>query len=335
MEYRQIGNTDIRASSIALGAWAIGGGPWWGPADDEESIRTIHAALDAGINLIDTAPLYGYGRSEEVLGKALKGRRDQAVIATKCGLWHQDERGSPFFEQDGFKVTRSLRPDTIRIEIEDSLKRLGVDCIDLYQTHWPAVEPDQTPIADTMACLLELKDQGKIRAIGASNVSTADMDAYRAVGALSVCQPRYSMLDRTAEAELLPYCLENQVSTLAYSPLEQGLLTGKIGMDRTLTDEEFRNMIPWFRPVNRQKVIDMLNGWKDLCETYACSTAQLVIAWTVAQPGLTCALCGARRVQNVLENAQAGDLTLQADSLARMRADVEALGAPVVEEDAG
>lgn len=331
MEYRPIGKTDIRASSIALGAWAIGGGPWWGATDDEESIRTIHAALDAGINIIDTAPLYGYGRSEEVIGKAIADRRDKVILASKCGLWDQDSRGSFFFEQDGRTVTRSLRPDTIRIEIEDSLQRLGVDCIDIYQTHWPAVEPDNTPIADTVACLLALKDQGKIRAIGASNVTVSDMAEYQDAGELSVCQPRYSMLDRAAEAEVLPWCREHDVSTLAYSPLEMGLLTGKIGMDRQLTEEEFRNTIPWFRLENRQKVLDMLSGWQDLCGAHQCTTAQLVIAWTIAQPGLTCALCGARRAENVIENAKAGEIHLDQATLARMRLDVDALGEPITE----
>ena len=331
MQYRSIGQTDMKASCVAFGAWAIGGGPWWGPSDDAESIRTIQAAIDAGINLIDTAPLYEYGKSEELIGRAIRGRRDKVLIATKCGLWVKDKRGSEWFTQGEHVVMRSLRPDTIREEIEGSLQRLGIDCIDLYQTHWPAMEPDKTPIADTMACLMKLKEQGKIRAIGASNVTTADMDEYRAAGQLDACQPRYSMLDRKIEADVLPYCHRHGVSVLAYSPLEQGLLTGKIGMDRQLTADEFRNMIPWFRPANRQKVLAMLDGWKDLCAAYACTLSQLVIAWTVAQPGLTIALCGARRVANVLENVKAGDLKLDAATVARMRRDVEALGQPQTE----
>lgn len=328
MQYRRIGTTDMQASCVAFGAWAIGGGPWWGPTDDDESIRAIHAALDAGINLIDTAPLYEHGKSEELVGRAVRDRRDKVLIATKCGLWTRDARGSEWFTQGAHVVRRSLRPDTIRIEIEDSLHRLGTDRIDLYQTHWQAMEPDKTPIEDTMACLMDLRAQGKIRAIGVSNATTADMDAYRAAGELSACQPRYSMLDRTIEADLLPYCRRHTIAVLAYSPLEQGLLTGKIGMDRTFGADEFRNMIPWFKPANRARVLAMLDGWKDLCAAHACTLGQLVIAWTVAQPGLTIALCGARKVANVLENAAAAGLVLDAETLARMRGDVEALGAP-------
>ena len=328
MQQRELGSSGIQASVVAFGAWAIGGGPWWGPTDDTESIRAIHAALDAGINLIDTAPVYGFGRSEEVIGKALKGRRDRAVIATKCGLWWDDDTGVIHFEQLGFKVRRTLDPRTIRIEVESSLKRLGTDHLDVLQTHWQAPEAFKTPIADTMACLMDLKQQGKIRSIGASNVTTAEMTEYRRCGALDVCQPRYSLLDRRIEADVLPYCHKNKISTLVYSPLEQGLLTGKIGMDKIFTEDEFRNRIAWFKSANRQRVLAMLAGWKDLTDKYRCTIGQLVIAWTVAQPGVTCALCGARKAVDAVENAGAGDLRLDADDLARIRRDAEALGAP-------
>lgn len=328
MRFRQLGNTDLKASVIGLGTWAIGGGPWWGQTDDAESIRTIQAALDAGINLIDTAPCYGWGRSEEMVGKAIRGRREQVVLATKCGLWWQDKRGSLFFSMDGHDVMRCLRPETIREELELSLRRLGTDHIDLYQTHWQAMEADPTPIADTMACLMQLKDQGKIRAIGVSNVTVAQMEEYRAAGDLATNQPRYSMLDRTIEPEIRDYCQAKSVSILAYSPLEQGLLTGKIGMDRTLTDTEARNGIPWFRPEPRQRVLDMLAGWADLTARYHCTLSQLVIAWTVQQPGITVALCGARHPGQVMENVKAGDLVLEAADLTRMRKAIEQLGKP-------
>ena len=328
MQQRELGSSGIQASVVAFGAWAIGGGPWWGPTDDAESIRAIHAALDAGINLIDTAPVYGFGRSEEVIGKALKDRRDRAVIATKCGLWWDDDTGVLHFEQLGFKVRRTLDPRTIRLEVETSLKWLGTDRIDVLQTHWQAPEAFKTPIADTMACLMDLKQQGKIRAIGASNVTPAEMDEYLRCGALDVCQPRYSLLDRRIEADVLPYCHKNKVATLVYSPLEQGLLTGKIGMDKKLTADEFRNRIAWFKPANRQCVLTMLAGWKDLTEKYHCTIGQLVIAWTVAQPGVTCALCGARKAADAVENAGAGALHLDVADVARIRYDAEALGTP-------
>ncbi len=328
MKYRPLGHTNLQVSTIALGTWSAGGGPWWGDTDEAEAVRAIEASLDAGVNLIDTAPMYGFGRAEELIGRAIRGRRDRVVIATKCGLWWKDARGSRWFEHQGRAIYRSLRPDTIRIELEESLRRLGVDCIDLYQTHWPAIPPDQTPIAETMACLLELRDQGKIRAIGVSNVTPAQIEEYLAVGPVAACQPRYSMLDRRIERDLLPFCLERNIATLVYSPLEQGLLTGRIGMDRTFSPGEYRNMIPWFRPANRRRVLEMLEGWRDLCEAHRCTMGQLVLAWTVAQPGVTCALVGARKVAHAEENAAAGDVTLSPEELARMRRDVELLGAP-------
>ncbi|HBI15330.1 MAG TPA: aldo/keto reductase [Desulfobulbaceae bacterium] len=329
MRMRKIGTTGIEASVVALGAWAIGGGPWWGAVDDRQSISAIHAALDAGVNLIDTAPVYGWGRSEQVVGKAIQGRRDKIVLATKCGLWWHDARGPLFFELEGYSVRRYLSPDAIRKEVEDSLQRLGTDYIDLYQTHWQSPEPASDPIADTMACLLKLKEQGKIRAIGASNVNVSQIREYQAVGLLDAIQPRYSMLDRAIEEELLPYCVEQNISSLVYSPLEQGLLTGAIGMDRTFSPGEYRNNIPWFAPVNRRKVLAMLAGWRPLTEKYRCDLAQLVIAWTVAQPGVTFALCGARKPEHSRRNAAGGTLVLAAEDITTMRREVEALGEPL------
>ncbi|MCX6993777.1 MAG: aldo/keto reductase [Kiritimatiellaeota bacterium] len=326
MKHKTLGTTGLQVSVVGLGTWAIGGGAWWGATDDQVSIRAIRAALDSGINLIDTAPVYGFGRSEEVVGKAIKANRDKVILATKCGLWWEDNRGAPFFEIDGRMVRRSLRPATIIQEVENSLRRLGTDRIDLLQTHWQAVEPEPTPIAETMACLLELKAQGKIRAIGVSNVTCAQMDEYRSAGVIDSCQPRYSMLDRAIEHALLPYCVKHGIATLVYSPLEQGLLSGTIGMDRHFSEQEHRNSIPWFKPEHRRKVLDLLAGWRDLTEKHHCTLSQLVIAWTVAQPGVTVALCGARKAEHAVENARAGFLTLEAAELARMRKEVEALG---------
>ncbi len=328
MEYRPLGQSGLKVSAIGLGTWAVGGGSWWGPTDEAEAIAAIQCAIDNGVNLIDTAPMYGFGQAETLVGRAIRGRRDRVILATKCGLWWHDARGSPWFTYEGRVIRRSLRPDTIREELEASLKRLGVDYIDLYQTHWPAIPPEATPIADTMACLLDLQREGKIRAIGVSNVTCEQMDEYRAVGRLDACQPRYSMLDRRIEADILPYCVRHGIATLVYSSLEQGLLTGRIGMDRVFSPEEYRSRLPWFRPQNRGRVLAMLDHWRDLCEAYRCTLAQLVLAWTAAQPGVTVVLAGARKVAHALENAQAGAIRLDTLALARMRRDVEALGAP-------
>lgn len=328
MQYRKLGKTDISASAVALGTWAIGGGPWWGHSDDDQSVKAIQTAIDAGVNLIDTAPAYGFGHSEEVVGKAVKGRRDKVLLSTKCGLWWKDDRGTSFFEMGDKHVKRCLLPETVREEVEISLKRLDTDYIDLYHTHWQSEEPVKYPIDDTMQCLMKLKEEGKIRAIAASNVDIDHIKQYQSAGILDAIQPRYSMLDREIEKEILPHCLANSISTLAYSPLEQGLLTGKIGMDQTFAEGVYRNQIPWYLPANRQKVLNMLEGWSDLLSKYNCTLSQLVIAWTVAQEGITFVLCGARKEAHVRDNVGAADLKLEADDLSRIRRDAEALGAP-------
>ena len=332
MQYQSLGKSGFNASTIALGTWVLGGGTTWGEnPDDTQSIRLIQTALDLGINLIDTAPVYGWGRSEEVVGKALAGRRDQALIATKCGLWWDSARGSFFADFDGKKMYRCLRPDTLQLEIENSLRRLSTDYIDLYQTHWPAMPPELTPVEDTMACLLKLKEQGKIREIGVCNVSLDEIQAYLACGAIVSNQFRYSMLCRDAEEHILPFCAQNQVATLTYMSLEQGLLTGKVGMDRVFRADEFRSndaWNPWFTPANRSRVLAMLASWQDLLAKYECSLSQLAIAWTAAQPGVTHVLCGTRTLSQLADNAQAGDLALEPADVQRMREDAVALGAP-------
>jgi methylglyoxal reductase len=328
MQYRTLGKTNISASAVALGTWAIGGGPWWGDSDDNESIKAIQAAIAAGVTLIDTAPAYGMGHSEEIVGKAVKGQRDKVLLSTKCGLWWKDDRGTSAFTLGDTHVKNCLLPATIREEVEISLSRTDTDYIDLYHTHWPALEPEKYPIDDTMQCLMKLKEEGKIRAIAASNVDLDHIKQYQAAGILDAIQPRYSMLDRAIEKEILPYCLGDGISTLAYSPLEQGLLTGKIGMDQTFAESVYRNQIPWYLPVNRQKVLNMLEGWGDLLAKYNCSLSQLVIAWTMAQEGITFVLCGARKEAHVADNVGAGDLEIEAADLSRMRQDAEALGKP-------
>jgi methylglyoxal reductase len=226
---------------------------------------------------------------------------------------------------------RSLRPDTLQIEVENSLRRLEVDHIDLYQTHWPSMPPDHTPIADTMAFLLKLKDQGKIRAIGVSNVSLEELKENIRCGNIVSDQFRYSMLHREAEKDILPHCAQTNTATLTYMSLEQGLLTGKITMDRVFKPTEFRaNSFwnDWLIPVNRQRVLDLLASWKSLTDKYRCTLSQLVLAWTAAQPGVTHVLAGGRTVAQVADNAKAGAMTLEPADVVRIRRDVLALGEP-------
>ena len=331
MQYRPLGQSDLVLPVVSFGAWAAGG--WlWGGVDDAQTIRAIQAGIDRGITCIDTAPVYGWGRSESVVGKALVGRRSQALIATKCGLWWEDPRGSFFADFDGKKMYRCLRPETLQIEIENSLRRLGTDYIDLYQTHWPAMLPEKTPVEDSMACLLKLRTQGKIREIGVCNVSLDELQDNLACGPIVSNQFRYSMLCRDAETDILPCCADKQLATLTYMSLEQGLLTGKVGMDRVFRADEFRSndaWNPWFSPANRSRVLQLLAGWQDLLAKYECTLSQLVIAWTAAQPGVTHVLCGTRTLSQLADNARAADLTLEAADIHRMRTDAVALGTPV------
>jgi methylglyoxal reductase len=218
--------------------------------------------------------------------------------------------------------------------VDASLRRLQTDYIDLYQVHWPSAPPVATPIADTMSALIKLKDQGKIRAIGVSNVTMAELQEYLRCGPVVSDQFRYSMLCRDYEKDILPFCAQNHIATLTYMSLEQGLLTGKFGMDRVFKSTEFRsdtNWNMWFIPANRRKVLDLLSSWKGLVEKYQCTLSQLVLAWTTAQNGVTHVLAGGRNVSQVKDNAKAGSLLLDADDISRICRDVIALGEPVKE----
>ncbi|KSV62116.1 aldo/keto reductase [Sinorhizobium sp. Sb3] len=308
---REIGRSGVKASAVGLGTWAIGG--WmWGGTDEQESIAAIQASLDAGVTLIDTAPAYGLGRSEEIVGKALAGRRDKAIVATKCGLvWHTD-KGRHFFDQDGKPVHRYLGRDAIHHEVEQSLKRLGTDYIDLYITHW---QDPTTPIEETMGTLEELRMAGKIRAIGASNVGRGELEQYIATGGLDAIQERFSMIDREIEAELLPLTKRNGVATLSYSSLALGLLSGGIGPERIFSGDDQRRDNPRFSVGNREKVAAFAKSIRSIAEKHGATIAQIVIAWTLAQEGVTFALCGARNPGQALDNARAGTIRLDEEDL--------------------
>jgi aryl-alcohol dehydrogenase-like predicted oxidoreductase len=313
---REIGSSGIRASAIGLGTWAIGG--WmWGGTDEALATAAIRASIDAGVTLIDTAPAYGMGRAEEIVGAGIAGRRHEVVIATKCGLvWHSGG-GRHFFDQDGKPVRRHLGSESIVYELDQSLRRLRTDYIDLYITHW---QDPTTPIAETMGVLEDLKRAGKIRAIGASNVTRADLDAYLAAGRLDVIQEQYSMVHRVIEADLLPVCEINGVAVLSYSSLALGLLTGRIGPDRTFAGDDLRIADPRFSVANRQKVAEFAREIAPIASAHDATVAQLVIAWTLQQPGIGFALCGARNPHQAAENARAGTIRLDEAALASMSA---------------
>ncbi|WP_108859535.1 aldo/keto reductase [Ruegeria sp. Alg231-54] len=317
---REIGASGIQASVIGLGTWAIGG--WmWGGTDEAKSIAAIQASVDAGVTLIDTAPAYGQGVAEDIVGKALKGRREKVVLATKCGLvWHT-QKGNHFFDYDGKPVHRYLGKDAIIHEVEQSLTRLGTDYIDHYITHW---QDPTTPIAETMEALDTLKQQGKIRSIGASNTSVDEVKAYVAAGQLDAIQEEYSMVKRDIEGTLLPVCRENGVSVLSYSSLALGLLSGKIGPDREFTGDDQRNDNPRFSMANRQKIANLMAAIAPIAKMHGATLAQTVIAWTVQQPGITFSLCGARDAAQAVENAKAGQLRLTEAEISQINTQAQA-----------
>ena len=316
MMTREIGSSGISTSAVGLGTWAIGG--WmWGGTDEQASIAAIQASIDEGVTLIDTAPAYGMGRSEEIVGLAIKGRRDKVVLATKCGLvWHV-QRGNYFFSQQDKSVHRHLGRESIRHEVEESLRRLRTDYIDHYITHW---QDPTTPIAETMAALEELKAEGKIRSIGASNCSSDDLAAYAAAGQIDAVQEEYSMVKRNIEQEIVPFCRSRSIAVLSYSSLALGLLSGKIGPERTFSGDDLRKDNPRFSVANRSKVAALMEILRPIAGEHDASAAQIVIAWTIAQPGITSALCGARNPEQARENAAAGRIRLSPSELAMIDA---------------
>jgi aryl-alcohol dehydrogenase-like predicted oxidoreductase len=281
MDTIAIGTSGLTASRIGLGTWAMGG--WmWGGSDEAEAIAAIRAAVDRGITLIDTAPVYGFGRSEEIVGKALAegGLRHRAVIATKLGLaW-----------QDG-KVFRDSRPARIRQEVEDSLKRLRTDVIDLYQVHWPDLE---TPFETTAAVLAALRQEGKIREIGVSNFSPAQMDAFRAAAPLAAAQPPYNLFEREIDADVLPYAKREGIALLCYGALCRGLLSGKMSKARTFDGDDLRKADPKFLADRYDQYLAAVDALAALArERFGKSVLALAVRWVLDQ-GPTIALWGAR-----------------------------------------
>lgn len=319
MKYMEIGKSGLKASTVALGTWAIGGGSWWGQNDDNESIYTIRQAVEEGINLVDTAPVYGFGHSEEVVGKALAPIRDKVLISTKCGLMFDRVEGSYFFERDGYKVYRNLTKQAIKDSVEQSLKRLGTDYIDILFTHWQSVEPFIVPIEETMEALMALKKEGKIRAIGGSNMSPFHIENYSNYGELDIIQEKYSLIDRRVEKEILKSAEAHKVTFQAYSPLEQGLLTGKIRKDYVPEAGSSRDGKKWYKEENLSKIVDGVDSWAPLCEKYGCSKGNLAIAWVASRSQSMNVLCGARKLEQIKENVKAAEVVLEPEDIEWMR----------------
>lgn len=319
----KIGKSDINTPFMAMGTWAIGGGTAWGENDDKLSVRTIDEAIDCGITWFDTAPVYNLGHSEEVVGKALKGKRHNVLISTKCGLeWDYE---TPVFHKvmEGRNVYRDLSAKGIRKNLEDSLRRLQTDYIDIYYTHWQTPDFALYPLEETVGVLTELKKEGKIRAIGASNVTEDIIKGYCSLGQLDVIQEKYSILDSHIRSELAQVCEENKVSIQAYSPLEQGLLTGKVKADVKLAKGDIRNRNRFFSPENLPKVMRLLEHWKPLCLKYNCTMSNLVIACTAKTIDGLHVLCGARKPEQIRDNSGALLLTLEQSDIDRMLEDVK------------
>lgn len=301
MKYRKLGRTDIEVSMVAMGCWAIAGGWTWGPQDEADSIATVHAALGAGVNFFETAEGYGRGYSEEVLGQALKGRRHEAVIATKVSKGH-------------------LAPDDVIEACEGSLRRLQTDVIDLYQIHWPSRE---VPISETFPALEKLHEQGKVRAIGVSNFAIGDLTDLLAIGHCQTNQLPYSLLWRAVEHEILPKCIEGDIGILCYSPLMQGLLTGKYASPDDVPEGRARSRhFSKDRPRVRHdesgceaETFAAIERIRQISASVGESMAEVSLAWLLAQPGVNAVLAGARKPDQIRETAQAADLTLAPETI--------------------
>ena len=301
MRTRKLGNSDLNLTVVGLGTWAIGG-PWqfgWGPQDDDEAIAAILKAIDLGINWIDTAPIYGCGHSEELVGKALKQTKIRPIIATKCSLLWNEKR-----EKIG-----CLKAESIRRECEESLKRLGIDAIDLYQMHWPDPQSDIEEGWEEMA---RLQQQGKVRYIGVCNYNTAQLDRIRKIAPLTSLQPPYSMIRRDTEKKLLGYCAKHNIGIVAYSPMQRGLLTGKFSKQYllTLAPDDHRLRMPEFTEPQFSINLEFVEKLKSIADRNGRTVAQLAIAWVLRRQEVTAAIVGARKPSQIAETAPAADWIL-------------------------
>jgi aryl-alcohol dehydrogenase-like predicted oxidoreductase len=307
MELQQLGASDLTITPIGLGTWAIGGGNWesgWGSQDDDDSIATIHRALDMGVNWIDTAAVYGLGRSEEVVGRALQGISQRPYIFTKCSLIWDEQR----------KVSSSLKKASVKREAEASLRRLQVERIDLYQMHWP--NPD-TEIEEGWAAMAELQREGKVRALGVSNFSVSQMERVQRIAPITSLQPPYSLLDRAIEDETLPFCQRHHIGVLAYSPMASGLLSGKMTRARVaaLPRDDWRSHSAQFAEPQLSRSLYLVETLRDIGARHGRTAGEVAIAWTLRRPEVTGAIVGARRPEQLDGVIGAGAFRLSAEEI--------------------
>ncbi len=327
MEFRQLGQTELKLSAVTFGAWAIGG--WmWGGSVKKDAIEAIRASYDAGVTTIDTAPVYGQGYSEELVGEAIKGiPREKVQILTKFGMRWDDTRGEFAFKSEDnngkpIDVYRYAGKQSVLDECEASLKRLGTDYIDLFQIHWPDTT---TPIAETMEALNLLLEQGKIRAAGVCNYSKAQMEEAEKTINLASDQVPYSMVERSIEAELVPYCLKLQKSIIAYSPLQRGILTGKIKPGHQFAAGDHRPQTKFYKPDNIERINHLLDTLRPLADEKGISLSQLVIRWTIDQPGVAVALVGARDATQAVQNAAAVEVKINEEEMSFINKQIDKL----------
>ncbi len=317
MKHKHLGKSDIKVSPIAFGAWAIGG--WmWGGAEETAAVRAIRTAFDLGITTIDTAPVYGFGKSEELVGRAMEGvARDKYQILTKFGMNWETPEGEFYFDSkdnDGnpIKIYKFASRKQIYKEIEDSLKRLKTDYVDLLQIHWP---DNTTPISETMSALKDLIKEGKIRAAGVCNYSAAQVEeALKTLDIVSNQVP-YSMINRGIEADVVPQALDKDLSIIPYSPLQRGLLTGKIKPGHKFNDGDTREGNRFYTPENIDRTDKLLEKIRPIADGHNASLAQLVLNWTTRQPAMDCVLAGARNEQQVQDNVKALSFELSPEEL--------------------
>jgi aryl-alcohol dehydrogenase-like predicted oxidoreductase len=298
----RLGETGLEITRLGVGAWAIGGGGWefgWGPQEDEESIAAIHRALDLGVNWIDTAAAYGFGRSEEVVGRALDGLQHRPYVFTKCSLLEGPDR----------RVVHNLKRDSILREAENSLERLRIDAIDLYQIHWPIPEED---IEEGWAALVELKDQGLVRHIGVSNFDIEQLQRTQQIAPVETLQPQYSLIDREAERDLLPFAQSERTGVIVYSPMGSGMLSGGMTRERveSLPDDDWRNHDPRFQEPQLSKHLALVERLKHAAARYDTSPGAVAIAWALRNPAVDGAIVGFRRPAQVDPILTAANLDL-------------------------